>query len=156
MRHPAGQIASPLLAALAAACASTSNVPELATTYRSEVGRASRIQIENQIPRVLDRHSYEIERLEDDRRNTYRLQTRWKWREPFEDEAELGYVEASSRIIIEARLIADNTWRVRLRGETRLKRPDGTWETPEITEMGAAHFAAVADDLASEFRSRFR
>ncbi len=156
MRQRGRLSASLLTAALAVGCASTSNVPELATTYRAEVGRASRIQIENHVPRVLDRHSYEIERLEDDRRNTYQLFTRWKWREPFEDEAEMGYTQANSRITIEARLISENAWRVRLRGENRLRRPDGSWETPEISEMCEAYFAEIVSEMLSEFRSRFR
>lgn len=156
MRHRARLIASLLPAALAAGCATSSSVPELATFYRAEVGRASRIQLENQVPRVLDRHSYEIERLEDDRRNTYQLFTRWKLRDPFEDEAELGYIEANSRIVIEARLISENAWRVRLRGENRLRRLDGSWETPALSEMCEAYFAEISNDLANEFRSRFR
>lgn len=157
MRHLSRPIASLLPAVLAAGCASTGNVPVLATTYRNEIGRASRIQIENQVPRVLNRHQYEIERLEDDRANTYYLQTRWKWREPFADEAETGYTQATSRIIIEARLISENAWRVRLRAENRLRRPDSTsWEEPVITEMCKNHFDEIVQDIRTEFESRFR
>jgi hypothetical protein len=167
MRHTALPLASILLGLLAAACAS-SNVAELATTYDADLGRASRLQIEETVARILNRYAYEIERIED-QTSSYYLLTRWKWREPLDDEVAKGYSEASTRITIEARAITSArgapsgavqtpaTWRVRLRAENRLRRPLATaWEEPELTEMFNEYMGGIAEDLKTEFRARFR
>jgi hypothetical protein len=167
MRHTAHLLASILLGVLAAACASSS-VPELAATYDADVGRASRLQIDESVARILNRYAYEIERI-DEQTSSYYLLTLWKWRDPLGDEVAMGYNEASTRITIEARAITsargDPTgavqspavWRVRLRAENRLRRPlSGEWEQPELTQMFRKYMDQIAQDIKTEFESRFR
>jgi hypothetical protein len=161
MRYATHLIASIILAVLAAACTSSS-VPELATSYEAEVGRASRGLIRDQVPRILNRHRYEIERFEEHQSTIY-VQTHWKVRQPLEDEVAHGYSQANTRIFIEARAIsstragAAEVWRVRLRAENRLRRPMGAeWEEPEITEMFKGYCDDLVQDLKTEFDSRFR
>lgn len=167
MRDTALPLASILFGVLASACAS-SNVAELGTSYDTDLGRASRIQIEETVARILNRYAYEIERIED-QTSTYYLLTRWKWREPLDDEAAMGYNEASTRITIEARAITSArgdpsgavqtpaTWRVRLRAENRLRRPlVSDWEQPELTEMFNEYMGQIAEDIKTEFQARFR
>jgi hypothetical protein len=167
MRHPGRLIAPVFLVVMAAAC-SSSNVPRLATTYESDLGRASRLQIDETVPRILNRYAYEVERI-DENISSYYLLTLWKWREPLDDEVALGFTEARTRITIEARPITSSRgdpagvvqspsiWRVRLRAENRLRRPMGSdWEEPELTDMFTEYMDRVAQDIKTLFESRFR
>jgi hypothetical protein len=160
-------IASIFLGVLAAAC-SSSNVPRLATTYEADLGRASRLQIDETVPRILNRYAYEVERIEE-HVSSYYLLTLWKWRGPLDDEAALGYSEANTRITIEARPISSSrgdpagnlqtpaVWRVRLRAENRLRRPMASaWEEPELTDMFDEYMDRIAQDIKTLFESRFR
>jgi hypothetical protein len=161
MRHAAFLLASLLLGVLPMAC-STSSTPELATSYEADLGRTSRPVIEEHVPRILDRHRYEIERIEDHQSSVY-VYTRWARREPLDDEVALGYNQARTRITIEARVIGDSratpnpAYRVRLRAENQLRRPMGAdWEEPELTEMFTQYMDQLARDIKTEFESRFR
>jgi hypothetical protein len=167
MRTTAQLTASILLGVLAVACTS-SGTPEQETSYDMDVGRASRLQIDETVPRILNRYAYEIERIED-YTSSYYLLTLWKWREPLADEAALGYSEANTRITIEARAITsargDPTgtvqtpavWRVRLKAENRLKRPLGAdWEEPALTDDFMEYMNRIANDIKTLFESRFR
>ena len=167
MRQTAHLLAPIVLGALAAAC-SSSSVPEMSTTYDADLGRASHIQIDETVVRILNRYAFEVERIED-QTSSYYLLTRWKWREPLDDELALGYSEANTRISIEARAITsargDPTgtvqtpavWRVRLRADNRLRRPmTAEWEEPELTELFRQYMDQIANDIRTEFESRFR
>jgi hypothetical protein len=167
MRQTAHLLAPIILGALAAAC-SSSSTPEVSTTYDADLGRASHLQIDETVVRILNRYAYEVERIED-QVSSYYLLTRWKWRDPLADEAALGYEQANTRITIEARAITsargDPTgvvqtpavWRVRIRAENRLKRPmSAEWEEPELTEAFKKYMDQIANDLKTEFAARFR
>jgi hypothetical protein len=167
MRQTAHLLVPIVLGVLAVAC-SSSSVPEMSTTYDEDLGRASRQQIDETVVRILDRYAFEVERIED-QTSSYYLLTRWKWREPLEDELALGYAEANTRITIEARAITSArgdpmgvvqtpaVWRVRLRAENRLRRPmSAEWEEPELTEQFRQFMDQIANDIKTEFKSRFR
>lgn len=167
MRQIGHLLAPIILGALAAAC-SSSSVPEMSTTYESDLGRASRLQIDETVVRILNRYAFEVERIED-QTSSYYLLTRWKWREPLDDEIAAGYSEASTRITIEARAITSArgdpmgvvqspaVWRVRLRADNRLRRPmSSEWEQPELTEQLREYLDQIANDIKTEFASRFR
>ncbi|MGD2154950.1 MAG: hypothetical protein PVG79_16920 [Gemmatimonadales bacterium] len=167
MRQTAHLLAPIVLGVLAAAC-SSSSVPEMSTTYDKDLGRASHQQIDETVVRILNRYAFEVERIED-QTSSYYLLTRWKWREPLDDEQALGYAEASTRITVEARAITSArgdpmgvvqspaVWRVRLRAENRLRRPmSAEWEEPELTDEFRQYMDQIANDITTEFKSRFR
>ncbi len=167
MRGIAHPLAPIVLGALVAAC-SSSSVPEMSTTYDADLGRASRQQIDETVVRMINRYAFEVERIED-QTSSYYLLTRWKWREPMEDEAALGYAEASTRVTIEATAITSArgdpagvvqtpaVWRVRLKAENRLRRPmSAEWEEPEISEQFREYMDRLANDIRTEFQARFR
>jgi hypothetical protein len=114
------------------------------------------------VPRILDRHRYEIERFEDHQSTVY-VYTRWSRREPLDDEISLGYSQARTKLTIEARVIGDSraasnpAYRVRLRADHQLRRPVGSeWEEPALTEMFKQYMDQLARDIRTEFESRFR
>ncbi len=167
MRWTAHLLAPIILGWLAAAC-SSSSAPAVSTTYEADLGRASHMQIDETVVRILNRYTYEVERIED-QTSSYYLLTRWRWRELLDDEIALGYEQANTRITIEARAITsargDPTgvvqtpavWRVRIRAENRLKRPmSAEWEEPELTAMFRTYMDQIANDIRTEFEARFR
>jgi len=167
MRQTAHLLAPIVLAALAAAC-SSSSVPEFSNTYDKDLGRASRQQIDETVVRILNRYAFEVERIED-QTSSYYLLTRWKWREPTDDELALGYTEARTRVTVDARAITSArgdpmgivmspaVWRVRLQAENQLRRPMSTeWEEPELTDDFRQQMNQIANDMTTEFESRFR
>lgn len=156
MRHAARLMASVILALLAASCAATRAAPEAVSVYEVDLGRSSFETIVQQVPRILNRYRFPLLRGEN-RETTIYFETEWKPRDPFEDESALGFAEASTRIIIEARRSGATLWRVRFTAENRLRRPTSReWEVPPLTEMFSEYMARIVQELERDLQMRIR
>jgi hypothetical protein len=134
-----------LLATLAGCASGPRNV------LRMAVGRASRPDVLDKAPRILDQQGYEIQ----ERRDTGQMiqyMTSWVTRAPFDDEAGRGAVECRTRLTLEARLGAGDTYALTLRAENMMQRQsmDGAWVDMVPTPMFREHMQTVSEALALE------
>lgn len=156
MRHAARLLASVILVLQAAGCAATRAGPETPSVYEADLGRTSFETITQEVPRILNRYRFFLYRGEN-RETTIYFETEWKPREPFEDEAALGFAEANTRIIVEARKSGARLWRVNFTAENRLRRALSTdWEEPPVTEMFAEYMRRIVQELERDLRTRIR
>lgn len=147
MKRLAGPAAL-LLALAAAGCASggaNGSVAQLA------VGRATRPDVLDKVPRILDQQGYQVQERRDTG-NLIQYMTSWVTREPFDDEASRGATECRTRLTFEGRQQAGDTYAVALRAESMMRRQtmDEEWVTLAPTPMFRAHLREVADALALE------
>ena len=128
--------------------------------YSIEVGVATPFDATDKTRRLLDRHHYELIREENSASGIY-LETRWKERQPFEDEKELGIMGGRTRIIIRAQprsrygsgmqvsyrmfFVAEN--------EALLPANGGEWRRTAMTKMLKNHIKMIANEFKSEFRT---
>jgi hypothetical protein len=99
MRRAAGLA----LAALACVSGGRSALPSAEVTH--EVGVASLADFQRGVPAVLRRRGYEIIRT--DGPPVLYVETDWRMRQPFVDEAERGVTHARMRVLIRGRARAD-------------------------------------------------
>jgi hypothetical protein len=83
------------------------------------------------VPRILNRHQYEIER-QDSTAALLTITTRWNERYPLQDETDRGVVEARTRLLVTARARA---------------RTGGTADV-RVVELVAENMVLVADSTA--------
>lgn len=86
------------------------------------VGHATSRDILEHVPRILGGHGYTIynTRRTDD---TIYLETNWRSRAPFEDEADRGAEQARTRIIVRARRSSESFFTVRLEAQNEVMGP---------------------------------
>lgn len=153
MRCVAQLMASILLVLQAVACAGTGN-PE--SIYEADMGRATAVALSQHVPNVLNRYTFVLYRTESRGQMGLYYETEWKDRQPLEDEAALGYREASTRIIIEAKRSGVPLWqrdlfRVRFIAENRLRRTSSSkWEEPPLTDMCREYIGRIVLDIKRE------
>ncbi|MGH7528870.1 MAG: hypothetical protein ACREMN_00660, partial [Gemmatimonadales bacterium] len=98
-----GLVVSVTVAGLGCARATSGDgIAAEAASFRRDLGTATLRDIERHVPRVLNRHYYEIER-DDASPSLLTIQTRWNTRYPLADEIDRGVVEARTRLILSAR-----------------------------------------------------
>jgi SOS-response transcriptional repressor LexA len=138
--------AATLVAVLLHGCASGNS-----NLVRLDVGRATRPDIIDKAPRILDRQGYEIVERRDTG-NAIEYMTSWITRAPFEDEERRGAAECRTRLTFEARKGAGDTYAVRLSAENMMLRTgfDGSWVAMSPTPMFRRHLEEVSDALALE------
>ncbi|MSR36192.1 MAG: hypothetical protein EXR95_06040 [Gemmatimonadetes bacterium] len=138
-----------VLAALVAAAEGCASGPR--NVMRLDVGRASRPDVVDKVPRILDQQGYEVQERQDTG-NVIRYMTSWVTRAPFEDEAARGAQECRTRLTVEARLAAGGTFGVSLSAESTMQRGsfDGAWVNLPPTPMFREHMSAVSEALALE------
>ena len=149
MRQPVRALRSlvPLIAlALLDGCAGGRNA-----LVRVDVGRATRPDIMDKAPRILDQQGYEIVERRDTG-NAIQYMTSWITREPFTDEAQRGASECRTRLTFEARQSAGETFAVRISAENQMLRSgfDGAWVAMAPTPMFRQHIDDVREALALE------
>lgn len=150
--------------ALLLACASSSpggaGGPEPAS-YKKSLGTAALSDIVRQVPRVFNRHQYEIERS--DSSTAYlRIQTRWNGRYPLKDEIDRGVSEAMTRLIVMARARARTGGTVDVRvieleAENMVLVRDSTqWRHGFMTPMFKEYVDRIVDELKTELLTGIR
>jgi len=133
------------------------------STYDTDIGTATSLDVKEKGTLFLDRQQYQVLRQEETTELIY-METHWRFRSPFEDEIELGVEEARTRIFLRAtprgmrqqglfsdissvKLTAEN--QVRYRGET-------TWKDAHITPKLRSYLRKLSDDLSIVFRTGIR
>src|SRR5688500_10658662 len=87
-----------VVVAVTSACASGGGG---SAVYRREIGNASLNDVLSRSRVILNRYQYEV--LEQDSLPFVMIETHWRERKPFADEAALGVTEAEPRMVISAR-----------------------------------------------------
>ena len=154
-----------LVAAASLSCASASPgaraAPDVTGGLRRELGTAALTDVQRQVPRVLNRHQYEIAR-DDASPSLLTIQTRWNARYPLEDEMSRGVVQARTRLTLTARSRlrtggAADVRVVELLAENMVLLADSTeWRQGFTTPMFQAYLDRIADELRTELRAGIR
>ena len=115
------------------------------------VGRATRPDIIDKVPRILDQHGYQVAEVRDTG-NVIQYMTSWITRDPFEDEVSRGASEARTRLTFEARQQGGEFYNVTIKAESMMQRAgfEGGWVNLEATPMFRQHLRDVADAVALE------
>jgi hypothetical protein len=144
-----------LAAALAAsACASRGGSPNNALHFARGIGSGSASDVITRAHRVLALHQFEI--YQEEAPPSIYIETRWRTRQPFEDEAMLGIDAAQTRAIVRARprnatSAMGEAYTVDLTVENRV-RVKGTedWVHTTVTPQAEAFGKRIAEDLRTE------
>lgn len=153
MRYAACLMATLLLAVQAVGCAGTR---ASGNVYETDLGRTTAQALFEHVPKVFDRYTFDVLRAEERGEMGLYYETEWKVREPMEDEAALGYQEARTRILIEARRsgvpLGDiPLFRVRFTAENRLRKTSSDpWEELPLTEMFREYMGRIVLDIRRE------
>lgn len=157
--------AAPVVMMLICGCASgggavTSEEPrpsDEAAIFSQDVGLATLADLRRLTNRILERYQYQIERF-DEGAYTF-VDTRWKDRPIFADEAAIGVMAARTRILIRTRLRSRATTqilavhRITLSAENMVRTTrDGKWQFGVMT----AEFKDYASRIAHQFETEFR
>lgn len=130
-------------------------------SFRRDLGTATLTDVQRHVPRVLNRHQYEIER-DDASPTLLTIQTRWNARYPLQDEIDRGVVEARTRLMLTARSrfrtgSAADVRVVELRAENMVLMGDSTaWSHGFTTPMFVAYLDRIADELRTELQAGIR
>jgi hypothetical protein len=122
-----------------------------------DVGRATRPDIVDKAPRILDQQGYEIQERRDTG-NMIQYMTTWVTRAPFADEASRGALECRTRLTFEARRGAGDTYAVTLKAESTALRQgfEDTWAELAPSPMFREHLRSVSEALALEMNMGVR
>jgi hypothetical protein len=144
-RAPYVPFALALLLALGA-CASSGR----SNVLQTDVGRATRPDILDKVPRIMDQQGYEVQERRDTG-NVIQYMTSWITRTPFDDEQNRGATEVRTRLTLEAREQGNGFYAVTLKGEnTMLRAFDGQWVNMAPTTMFRRHLNELTEALSLE------
>lgn len=115
-------------------------------TYRERAGQVTERDLVLRLPRALARHGFLIENTEVRYRN-FHIETQWRYREPFPDEAERGAVEARTRIRLRAVWVG-LAYELHFEAENAILTPGGEWVSEATTRM----FEDFARDILNTIR----
>jgi len=116
------------------------------STYRERAGQVTEHDLVLRLPRALARHGFLIENTEV-RYKDYHIETQWRYRKPFPDEAERGAVEARTRIRLRA-VWTGLAYDLNFEAENAILTPGGEWVTEAATDM----FEDFARDVVNTIR----
>ena len=130
-------------------------------SYKQALGTAALGDIIRQVPRVLLRNQFEIERS--DSSSAYLvIRSRWNDRYPLEDERDGGVTEARTRVVLTARARARSGGTadvrvVELQAENMVLMGDSTqWRNDFMTPMFRAYIDRIANELKTELLTGIR
>lgn len=145
-------------------CASTPSRGRAMTDaagLQRDLGTATLRDVERQVPRVLNRHQYEIER-DDASPSLLTIQTRWNARYPLRDEIDSGAVQARTRLTLTARSRfrtggAADVRVIELLAENMVLMGDSTrWRNGFTTPLFEKYLDGIAEELKTELRAGIR
>ena len=150
-----------LLIALAAwQCAGSSGGgSDVNNEYVMDLGVATNFDAADKTRRLFDRYQYDMVR-EERSSDSYYFESRWKPRQPLEDEQQLGIIAAQTRIIIRARPrtrygsgMAPNMT-LKFHGETEVQFGGSQqWTRIPLTKMQKKFLKEIADGFKLEFEA---
>lgn len=149
----------PLLVIVTAACAARGARP---STYNLTAGSATVHDIVHHGTRILNRHQFEIQRVDSNTANLI-IETRWRSRYPFPDEIDGGVMEAMTKLTINARRVrrisggGSDVRRVHVVAQNRVLLTDSlSWTTGFMTPRFKNFVDQIVDELRIEFESGIR
>lgn len=151
MRHAPRTSALLLCVSMTAACATGAGSAADTARFERDVGTGSAADVMEKTQKVLRQHQFEVrERTEPP--NIF-IETHWRDRAPFEDEAALGIRAAQSRIVVRARARGNTPlgelYAVNVAIETRVLPAGSTeWSPNTATEQ----YRRWADGITADFR----
>jgi hypothetical protein len=124
------------------------------------VGHATHHDIVTEVPEALRRHGYAIYQNRETSSSLY-IETGWRERAPFEDEAAAGVDYARTRFILRARSAGAAFYTVRLTSENEVRGladgsgepvglPTNRWTTMEATGMYEDYVRAISEEIQLE------
>lgn len=117
--------------------------------FTMSLGMGSPTNLERNTANLLNRYGYEIERFDQTSNDVY-IETRWRVRGVFEEEAEAGYADARNKLYITGRPRGANL-NLHLRMTNQGREAGGSWEPMPSTE----EFREFAQEIGQELRSEF-
>ncbi len=130
-------------------------------SYISNIGPVSAYDYEEKTRLSLNKYQYQIERTDDFGDRKY-METMWKFRAPFEDEAALSVVQVRTRLVLNVtprtRVPNDTQlFRVQFLGEIMVQFAGITeWQQIQLTPMRQKYFRDWARELKNEYSSGMR
>ncbi len=150
MTRQCAYLLATVVASQLSGCSSSRDISTTQNYFRTDLGRVTTPVMVKEVPLILNRYQFVLFRNED-RRTTWYFETEWKLRDPFEDEYELGFVQAHTQIIIEARR-SGAQWRADFRVYNRYQRAVGVeWEEGPVTPMFREYAQRIAREMSTEF-----
>ncbi|MFQ5605389.1 MAG: hypothetical protein ACE5HS_19145 [bacterium] len=148
-----------LVVALSTVMCAASRTASSVGQYTTEVGLATEFDAVDKTRRLLDRHHYELFREENDASGIY-FETRWKERQPFEDELFLGITAARTRLIIRARPKSrfgtgmSVNYRIKFFAENEvLTQAAGEWTREPLSTELKNYLKMIANEFKTEFKT---
>lgn len=151
------RFAIPLTIFVVAACASSQSTGgSRTTTYRKQVGQATRGDLARKTRLIFNRFHFVMER-EDSSVSRQMFQSRWDGRFPLQDEIDSGVVEARTRLTVRARARgaggrgAADTRVVELLIENMVRMAeDAPWRRGFMTPLFLVYANRIHEDLKTE------
>ena len=120
-------------------------------SVEATIGRATRHDLVTQAPEVLQRYGYAIYATRETS-NTVYIETNWRGRAPFDDEAEAGSDFARTRFVVRARLGGAGFYTVRITAENQIRLKGGQ-EAMSPTDTGTAWTTIPATPMYDDYVS---
>lgn len=127
------------------------------SAVETTVGRATFRDIALEVPKILGEHGYSIHESRRTRR-TVTFETNWRYRAPFEDEADRGADAVRTRLHVEAWKSGGNAYTLRIRAENEVHGVPGAsgpaggtgWSTIPATDMYRAYIQELSMTIRLE------
>ncbi len=155
-------IAAATLLLLNLSCAGSSGRSSINNTYSSEAGSATGHDLKEKANFVFAKLNYQFERFEQFQTRIY-LETFWRDRTPFPDEAAIGAQIARTRFILRARERVSKSdselsvYKVRITGENEVKfNEDDGWVRLPLTAAAEEYIRSCISEYRSEINSGIR
>jgi|Deesub1362B_J571_1020462.scaffolds.fasta_scaffold30941_1 hypothetical protein len=128
--------------------------------YRERIGKVTEFDFRDKTLEILqNRYQYVYEFTRYDQNQLY-VETLWRERNPFEDEAEAGVINARTKIIVTARPMEFSTgalWIATIQFINQVQLEGGTqWIRMPLTKQAMAYFRKITDDLRTEYQTGIR
>lgn len=140
-------------------CSSARKSGENPTNYNRNLGTAYPTDVKEKTARIFNKYNYVIIRHEESFEQIY-FETDWRYRGPFDDEIDLGIVDARTRLIVNATprtRSGTDLYTVRMTAETQVRFEDtNEYITVPMTDMLMAYLKTISDDLRLELMQGIR
>ena len=157
MRKRASALTMGLFMALALGCAGSSTGGKTgATTFRQTLGQIRKENFDKYVNQIVFVKNHYLD-SGNSRSSTSALfvETEWRKRTLFPDEAALGILVVESRVTLSGRA-RGGPYNVSLLGENRVKYAGSAeWVKGPMTAQARAYFRDMADDLLQEFKKPY-
>lgn len=148
-----------LIGLILTGCGSTGNMGDREVTFRSNLGTATEHDLRRKVPAYITRVSFTLYRDEVTLDGTS-FETEWKDRDLFDDEREMGIVEARTKFIVSSRprtaqATSLQTARIEIYNQVKIDGEED-WNRSIITDEARAYFRDIARRLEEDLRTGVR